>query len=323
MKAVIITNAGPDIGGGHLSRCFALSQALETYGTSCSWILNEDASSQAGALGIGEKFFLRDIFCRESIDIARDADFAVVDSYAAPGDFFRDISEAVKLVVIDDLHDRGVEACADVVINYGFGASKEFYESGRCACLLGPGYALLRREFWTLTPEERDYVLFSPGAADVAGAAQDIARWWDASWPALVIVLGPLVSVRSLHAVGEISSGRENIKVLHNPSDFPLVLSRARLVICTASVTAYEALAMEKNTVVFSVAQNQSGFGERLERMGVALDLGCWHDMKPDDIHGALSYKADHHSLKDLVKKDGARFCARELLQLICQGSND
>jgi spore coat polysaccharide biosynthesis predicted glycosyltransferase SpsG len=317
MNAVIITNAGPDIGGGHLSRCFALSQALETYGISCSWILNEDASSQARAFGIRGKFFLRDIFSGKSIEIARDADFAVVDSYLAPSDFFRDISGAVKLVVIDDPHDKGVEFFANVVINYGLGASREFYKSRRCRYLLGPGYALLRREFWALEPEARDYVLFAPGAADVAGASQDMARLWDASRPELVIVLGPLVPERSRRAVAEISSGRENIKILHNPGDFPLILSRARLVICTASVTAYEALAMEKRLALFYVADNQKYLGGYLMKIGAARDLGDWSRMDPDKLEGALDFEPDRSRLRGLVRKDGARACAASVLHLL------
>jgi spore coat polysaccharide biosynthesis predicted glycosyltransferase SpsG len=183
--------------------------------------------------------------------------------------------------------------------------------------LLGPGYALLRREFWTLTPEERDYVLFSPGAADVAGAAQDIARWWDASWPALVIVLGPLVSERNRSAVGEISSGRENIKILHNPSDFPLVLSRARLVICTASVTAYEALAMEKRSALFYVADNQKYLGGYLRKIGAAYDLGGWNLMDRDKLERALDFEPDRSRINGLVRKDGACVCARSALRLL------
>ena len=52
MKAAFITHAGPDIGGGHLSRCFALSRALGRFGVESVWIVNEGARSQAAALGV-------------------------------------------------------------------------------------------------------------------------------------------------------------------------------------------------------------------------------------------------------------------------------
>ncbi|MDR1019851.1 MAG: hypothetical protein LBL73_03750 [Synergistaceae bacterium] len=316
MKAVIVTNAGQNIGGGHLSRCFALSQALEAQGTACSWILNEGASHQAESLGIKDKIYLGDIFGPEALKSAAGYRFAVVDSYLAPEGFLRDISKAQKLVMIDDLYSKSAATYADAVINYGIGASRGLYGQGRCDYLLGPGYALLRREFWTLEPEERDYVLFAPGAADVADTAPGMARWWGADRPALVIALGPFVSAPRLEAVREISLGRGNIEIRHDAGDFPLLLSRARLVICTASVTAYEALAMEKRAAVFSVAPNQGAFGEKLTRMGVALDLGEWKDIGYHDICSALSYEPDAHSLKGLVKKDGALLCARRLLEL-------
>ncbi|MDR0649350.1 MAG: hypothetical protein LBF92_08465 [Synergistaceae bacterium] len=317
MKAVIVTNAGKNIGGGHLSRCFALSQALEEQGTQCDWILNMGAAPQAESLGIKNKTCLEGIFGPEALESAGGHRFTVVDSYLAPVSFLRDISKTQKLVVIDDLYDRDVAAQAGIVINYGIGASREPYGQNGCDCLIGPDYALLRREFWTLEPEERDYVLFAPGAADVADTAFDMACWWGADWPPLVIAQGPLVSPARLEAVREVSLGRGNIEIFHGSDDFPLLLSRARLVICTASVTAYEALAMGKRVAVFSVAPNQDGFGEKLARMGAALDLGRWKDIGRGDIYGALSYEPDASSLEGLVKKDGALNCARRILELL------
>jgi spore coat polysaccharide biosynthesis predicted glycosyltransferase SpsG len=316
MKAVFITNAGPDIGGGHLSRCLALAQALELRGTSCSWILNEGAAPQSSALGIEEKSFLKDIFCRESVKVASGADFAVVDSYAATAGFFRDIAEVTRLVAIDDLHDGAPELYADAVINYGFGASGELYSSQNCRYLLGPRYALLRKEYWTLLPEEGSDVLFVPGAADVAGTAFDMARWWSAAYPPLTIVLGPLVPVSRRKAVSEIARGRGNIKILNAPDDFPAILSRAKFVICTASVTAYESLAMEKKTALFCVAANQDKLGGLLDEMGVAYNIGGWRGASREKIEDALLFSPGGTALRGIVNPRGAIACAEELLRL-------
>jgi spore coat polysaccharide biosynthesis predicted glycosyltransferase SpsG len=316
MNAVFITNAGPDIGGGHLSRCLALAQALELRGASCSWILNEDAAPQSAALGIDGAFFLKDIFCRESVAVASGADFAVVDSYDANADFFRDIAIATRLVAIDDLRDRGAWLYADAVINYGFDAPKGLHPPEDCRCLLGPTYALLRKEYWTLAPEEGSYVLFVPGAADVAETALDMAAWWREGLPELAIALGPLVSPSRAEAVRETASAAGNVKILHAPGEFPAILSRAKFVICTASVTAYEALAMEKKTAVFFVAANQDKLGGLLEEMGAAYNIGEWRVASREKIERALSFSPGGTVLRGIVNPRGAIACAEELLRL-------
>jgi spore coat polysaccharide biosynthesis predicted glycosyltransferase SpsG len=316
MKALFITNAGPDIGGGHLSRCLALSQALESRGVACSWILNENALPQASALGMEGIIFLRDIFCRESINMAQEADFVIVDSYLAPRDFFRGIARTVKLVAIDDLNDRGAEFFASVVVNYGFGASRELYgsPSPECRYLLGPGYALLRKEYWTLVPEDGGDVLFVPGAADVAGTALDIAGWWGEAHPPVAIALGPLVPESRCRAVSKIARGRGNVKIFRAPDDFPAMLSRAGFVICTASVTAYEALAMKKKTAVFFVAANQDRLGGLLAGMGAAYNIGKWGSSSREKIGDAISFVPDETVLRGIVNPRGAVRCAQEII---------
>ena len=319
MKALLITNAGPDIGGGHLSRCLALSQALAARGVVCSWVFNENALPQAGALGMEGIIYLRDIFCRESINIAQEADFVVVDSYLAPVDFFSGISRAAKLVVIDDLHDRGAEFFASVVINYGFGASGELYGSLDCRYLLGPSYALLRKEYWTLEPEDGRNVLFVPGAADVAGTALDIASWWSEAHPPLAIALGPLVPESRCRAVNEIAGGRGNVRIFRSAADFPAILSRAGSVICTASVTAYEALAMRKKTAVFFVAANQDKLGGLLAGMGAAYNIGKWGSSSREEIENAISFVPDGTVLRGIVNPRGAVRCAQEVIPILNQ----
>jgi spore coat polysaccharide biosynthesis predicted glycosyltransferase SpsG len=79
-RAVFITNAGPDIGGGHLSRCFALAGALERLGAACSWILNESARRQAESLKISDADYFQKPFETDLSELMEKVDFAVVDS---------------------------------------------------------------------------------------------------------------------------------------------------------------------------------------------------------------------------------------------------
>jgi spore coat polysaccharide biosynthesis predicted glycosyltransferase SpsG len=313
-KVVFITHAGKDIGGGHLSRCFALSQALELNGAVCSWVLNEECAARADVLGITGKNFLPDPFGHEALKCLNRVDFAVVDTYTADEAFFHGISEITRLVVIDDLHDKGVERFSDVVINYGAGASAVFYASPSCRYLLGPRYALLRRAYWELEPSCGDYVLFVPGAADVLNAAERAIELWALDFPELIVVLGPHVPIERCSDAKMAAEGRANISVLRDPEDFPNLLANAGFVICSASVTAYEALAMRKKTAVFSVAPNQEGLGEILRGLGAAYNIGDWRSVSRDIIRDAFTFSPDDDILERLVNRRGALECAKELM---------
>ena len=316
MKAVFITHASRGIGGGHLSRCFALSRALETHGVECSWILNTAAASQAAALGIGNAEFYEDPFagiCPARLD---GADFAVVDSYAADAGFYKTVAERVKLIVVDDLHDRETERFASAVINYGMGAKREMYNNTECRYLMGPYYALLREEYWDMASVEGDYVLFAPGSADVAGSAEVMAKWWSVDMDKLSIVLGPLVPKDRAENAFRAALGKKNIEILIAPHDFASLLAGARFVICSASVTAYEALALEKRTAVFSVADNQRGLGEILSGLGAAYCLGEWPSVTSASIMEAMRFVPRSDVLRGLINKRGALACAGDILKI-------
>jgi spore coat polysaccharide biosynthesis predicted glycosyltransferase SpsG len=173
-----------------------------------------------------------------------------------------------------------------------------------------------------LEPSGGDYALFVPGAADVLGCSEVIIEWWPSDGPELIVVLGPLVPECRRSNAWAALSGRKNIKILCDPGDFAHILSGAGFVICTASVTAYEALAMEKWTAVFSVAPNQDGLGATLAGLGAAYDLGGWEGMSAAKLVDAISFKPAL-ALKGFVSKDGAILCADELLKLLGVNCDD
>ena len=61
-KALFITHADAGVGGGHLSRSFALSEGLAAFGVASSWILNEESAEQAASFGLEDVLFLPDPF---------------------------------------------------------------------------------------------------------------------------------------------------------------------------------------------------------------------------------------------------------------------
>lgn len=224
-------------------------------------------------------------------------DFVVVDSYRASSPWLAWVAERRPLIVIDDFRDRPVERYATALLNYNLDAERWPYElfPNRLR-LLGPAYALLRPEvaFWadqidsgTLLSGED--VLFVAGASDMAGATESILRWWDESWPPLSAVLGPLVDASLQRRCRAAADGKENVALLEAPNDFLERMARSGRVICTSSVTAYEALALGRPLAVFQVADNQRGIGEAIQAKGLGHDLGFWGSFGRGDLEAVLS----------------------------------
>ena len=244
-------------------------------------------------------------------------DFAVADSYIPGEVFYEKISKRTKLVVIDDLNDRGVERFASVVINYGVGARREFYRDDRCLYLIGPMYAPLREDYWDVVPRTGDYVLFAPGAADVLGCAETAARWWRGDMERIVIILGALAPAERCKNALAAASGKKNVEISPSPDGFAGILACASIVICSAGVTAYESLALEKRTAIFSVADNQIGLGKLLADMGAAYDMGEWGSVTPATLAAAVRFIPSEGILRGLVDKRGAISCAAEILSFL------
>jgi spore coat polysaccharide biosynthesis predicted glycosyltransferase SpsG len=278
-------------------------------------MLNAASASQAAALGIKNAEFHENPFTQTCAERVDSADFVIVDSYTADAGFYKTVAGRSKLIVVDDLHDRGVERFASVVINYGIGAKREMYDNASCLYLTGPRYALLREEYWDMASAEGDYVLFVPGSADVAGSAAALAEWWKGDMGKLSIVLGPLVPEIRRENTFRAACGKENIEILTSPHDFASLLAGARFVICSASVTSYEALALEKRTAVFSAADNQRNIGETLSGIGASCFLGDWTSVTPVSIRDALSFTPRREVLRGLINKRGALASAESIVR--------
>lgn len=323
-RALIITNAGEGIGGGHITRCLALAEGLEDSGVRVSWVLNDDARSMAESLAIQDVSYVGDPFDPVDFELVIEneggVDLTIVDSYRATEGFFDMLAECVgrKIMLIVDEPGANGEETATFIADYSIDASDKRYggreEDGR-VYLLGPSYALMRREIRDAQIRDGDYTLMISGAFDVAGASLDAARWAAPSWGELKIVCGPFVSDKYELGVRDAAAGKQNVEVLRSPSNLPDIMAGAGRIICTASVTMHEALSLNKTTAVFAATSAQLAAAEMAEAKGVALSLGSWDQMTGDRFERAFSYKADREKIDGLVDRNGGLHCARAVIR--------
>ena len=294
-EVFIITHAGRSIGGGHASRCSALAEGFSSLGVAVRWLVNASAGEIVLRRGATEA----SVTVMESpFGDGADAVFAaisrsrpalcVVDGYDATPSFLRELRRFAPVVLVDDCRVRPVEYECDVVLNYNMNADLLGYEQGHAGLLLGSEYALLRSEFWSLAPEKGDAVLIIPGASDLLHTGERFVEWWGSDWPRAELVLGPLVESSMAERLSEAAGALPNLSAVRNPLDLPARMARSRAVLCTSSVTSYEALALRKPLAVFQTAENQAGIGCEIERRGLGVNLGAWGTWDGEQLRRSL-----------------------------------
>ena len=295
---LIVTHGGPGIGGGHISRCLALASALGEFGYSVSFAVNSGGRGLLGARA--EEVFVSDkLFSSDPAGLSGvvdGCDFAVVDSYEASPEWLAALASCCSLVVIDDLADRPVGPFSSVLLNHNLGADSLRYDLAPSSlALLGPDYALLRPEVscWSRRLGEggvllEEAVFFVAGASDVGGVTERVLGWWQPRWPHLKAVVGPLTDEESRSRCRGRAGGKPNVTLLEAPENFLEEMARSERVICTSSVTAYEALALRKPLAVFQVASNQEGIGAAIEELHLGRNLGRFGSFGADEVEAFL-----------------------------------
>ncbi|MCX7829145.1 MAG: hypothetical protein N2315_08125 [Thermanaerothrix sp.] len=299
VDVVFLTHAGGRIGGGHGGRCLALAQGFVKLGVTVGIIGNPpvvDFFASAGIFdqGGGLVKAFQDLF---GDDLSRAAGLldavsprlCVVDSYEASPLVLDTLRALVPLAVIDDLRRFPVEEHCGAVLNYGFRAHRMGYK-GAGGLLLGPRYALLREQFWDVEKRPGDRHLVVSGAADPLGVTPKLIRWWRGlDLPGADFVIGPMVDHEIRKAAEEEACRASHVRLITASRDLHLMMASSRAVLCTSSVTAYEALGLEKPVVVFQVADNQVDTGRAIEEMGLGVNLGPWGAWGAEDLLRALN----------------------------------
>lgn len=345
MNLVIRADADQRMGTGHVMRCLALAQACQDRGGRPIFVMAGGApalktrltaegmevvhlaSSPGTAADAGEV---------AQLALAAPAAWVVVDGYHFAAAYQRQLKEAgLRLLAIDDYGHAG-QYYADIIVNQNVAAGEELYprRSSGTRLLLGPAYALLRREFrqwrdWPRQiPQVAGKVLVTLGGSDPANATLKVIQ-------ALLKV--ELEGLEAMVVIGGANPHRQELKTWardaapvirleSNVEDMPRWLAWADAAIAAAGSTAWELAFMGLPSLLLVLAENQRPNGEHLQVMGVARHLGRQQDVGSDAIAGALTQlllSAETRAQmarrgRELVDGEGARRVLRHL-----QGESD
>ena len=308
MNAVIRVDSSERIGSGHLMRCLTLAERMRRDGMSMHFICRDLAgnlahlvTAQGFALHLlpahahdpslaGYAAWLtvpQEVDARETAEILRDLQptaHLVVDHYALDADWERRMRPLVQeLFVIDDLANRAHDC--DTLLDQNFyrdmGRRYDGLVPAHCKLLLGPKYALLRREFYEArekmpprTGAIRRILIFY-GGSDPTGETEKAIR---------ALLMLDRTDIEADVIVGASNSCGRKIEQMCGAHEFlhyhcqvdnmAEFMARAGLCLGAGGTTTWERCFLGLPAIVTAVAENQIRLCEDAAAVGYIRYLG-------------------------------------------------
>jgi len=311
MTVAVRVDSSREIGTGHLMRCLTLADALRARGERVVFIMRplpgallgvprtlgfdlvalpapDGHVEEDGPVHAAWLETTQDRDARETLDaladVGVDADWLLVDSYALDARWEHAVASRVgSVAVIDDLADRPHECAAlvDVGCDQLGAARYESLAGAGCRLMLGPAYALLRREFAVArravdVRRSVGRILVFFGGVDeadrVAVALEALAPHAEAGAYALDVVWGD--GYAHAETLKERYAGSAGVDLIGPTGRIADLMAAADLAVGAAGSTSWERAFLGLGAVAVSVADNQAALCRRLGAAGAAACLG-------------------------------------------------
>lgn len=338
-NVVFRVDASLQIGSGHVMRCLTLAERLRSRenadilfitrdlegnlidlirekGYSVAVLSRADHSGSEPLTGYGAWLTVtQKEDARETVAVLQKRSICqdlIVDSYAIDQLWEREIRPYVnRIVVIDDLANR-IHDC-DILLDQNFYLDKEHRYKGlvpsSCHCFLGPQYALLREEFYTLQKTLRvrtgalENVLVFYGGSDLT----------DETSKALSAIAQSRLQAYVHVIVGHRNPHREKIRRFcetHTGMSYHCQIDNIGTYMCLADVsfgaggtTTWERCFLGLPTLVTAVADNQIKICEDCDRAGYIRFLGTADKVTKEQLVHVLYEIQGKHVLKQMQEK--------------------
>lgn len=296
INIAIRLDVGKNIGSGHLVRCTALADALNTIGLFeiCFICRNElkieipypvlylDNKYLTSGNGYDFPSILDEIPEMERIIRDKNIDCLIVDHYGAKDDYFYAFREKIKyFICIDDHIQRNIPV--DVIINgnvYGIDADYGIVPTQ----LLGGKYTLIRSMFSDMPDKEISSkvrrVYITSGGADPTGFCKVISD-----------VLSEYFLQLEIHVIvgndfekGYIDSLHKNLIFLHENADMKQCMLNADIFISGAGSTLYELAVCGVPSLSYVLADDQNVLAEYMHSLGTTYVCGIFNRFNKEEF---------------------------------------
>jgi UDP-2,4-diacetamido-2,4,6-trideoxy-beta-L-altropyranose hydrolase len=236
--------------------------------------------------------------------LAKPVDWLILDHYALDAQYEKTLRPHVrKILVIDDLANRKHDC--DVLLDHNyFDNMTSRYEglvNKQCQLVVGPTYALLRKEFQTAlsTNRIRDgrirNVLVSFGSVDITG---ETMKTLQALWPFAQqgLTVNVLLGKMNPHnaAIMEFCSEMPHCTAYEHLEKTRELMERADLAIGAGGTTTWERCCLGLPSLVISTSQNHEDLSEHITRTGTIGFLGKSNKVTSWIIHERVKQMMTH-----------------------------
>lgn len=284
MKVLIVTEGSSKIGFGHVTRCLSIYQAFEENGISPLMIINGDNS--VSSLLTNQKYEIIDWLSntKKLVDLVKNSDITIVDSYLADYTLFKKISDLTKLAVYLDDNNR-IKYPKGIVLNGSIYAQKLDYPSfDYNEYLLGNQYIPLRKEFWKI-PRKRinrkvKNVMITFGGDDLRNLTPKITKMLNEHFPQLnsTIIIGK--GFNNVDMIKKNANAKNKLIFNPNAKEMVEIMLKSDIAISAAGQTLNELARVGTPTITILVASNQINHINYWEKKGFIQYAGVWDDDK-------------------------------------------
>ncbi|MBV9080902.1 MAG: UDP-2,4-diacetamido-2,4,6-trideoxy-beta-L-altropyranose hydrolase [Elusimicrobia bacterium] len=295
-RVFIRVDASTEIGSGHVMRCLTLADALRSRGAKATFFSRRfDGNYLEHIRSKGfEGVALNAEDVRAKLPAGERADWLIVDHYGLDASWERDArASAQRILVIDDLANRPHDC--EILLDQNYVRSVERRYSGlvppNCRLLLGPSYALLRKEYQTARPRPRDgrieKLLVFFGGADPNGLTR-------AALQALVALKGKMsvdvvIGLAYRDGAGIEEFCRRNGFRLHVQTEKMMeILQDVDLVIGAGGAATWERCRLGVPSITVVAADNQREITEAVAASGATVNLGDAASFTVEKLTSAL-----------------------------------
>jgi UDP-2,4-diacetamido-2,4,6-trideoxy-beta-L-altropyranose hydrolase len=320
MKVLVRADASQVIGTGHIMRTLSLAEELRTRGGEITFVsrafpgnlLEFIASRGFKAISLTSRIspnitgplihspwlgVNQEQDLDETLSVAGgDWDLVVLDHYGIDREWEdRMRSSANKILVIDDLADRSHNC--DFLLDQNFYAQPSDRYLGKipdtCEALLGPKFALLRKEFQQAAGALRkrnhtiNRVLVFYGGADPDNQTMVALKGIEGLPVSADIVVGP--SNPNSQEISRYCQSHPARRFLQNVTQMAPLMQDADISLGAGGTTTWERCALGLPTLVTILASNQIEMAAEAEGAGVQIVMGRAGEVTPDQIRQGFS----------------------------------
>jgi UDP-2,4-diacetamido-2,4,6-trideoxy-beta-L-altropyranose hydrolase len=321
---LIRADAGAAMGTGHVMRCLALAQAWQGAGGQCVFAMAEstpalerrlraegmERQQLTAAAGTAE-----DATQTQHLAGEKCAAWIVVDGYQFGSEYQLSIKSAgFKLLFVDDnIHAENYSA--DLVLNQNLHATVNLYAKSEpyTRLLLGPRYAMLRRDFLGWRNWRREIpaiggkILVTMGGSDpnnlTTRVIEAIRQLPNPNLETVVLLGGSNPHLRSVQAArGE---SQQSMRLITDATNMAEWMAWADVAVAGAGTTFWEMCFLGLPGILLVLAENQRGVAAAAEKMGIAYSLGEAAEVSAPAIGGRLSELLNSHDKRKSQSEKG------------------